>query len=80
MAIYTACHTGQSRASLAVDFQVSPSTINRIISRFQHHGSFKSLLRTGRPAIFTQKQTKRIASIIRRSPRITNRQLFAQVV
>jgi hypothetical protein len=42
LAIYTARCAGQSRASLADDFQVSPSTITRTISRFQHHRSFES--------------------------------------
>lgn len=79
LAIYLARRAGQSRVSISKEFQVSPSTVNRIINHFENHNTFETLPRTGRPSKLSHQQKRRILQITRRSTRITNKQLFQRI-
>lgn len=76
--IYTAYNTGQSCTAIANAFQVHRSTVYRTLEHFQNNNTFTSSPRSGRPKKLNQSQERRILHIVRRSTRITNKQLYNQ--
>ena len=67
-AIIYAHQAGATQSKLALDFRYSRRTIYNTLKRFKEHNTVKSLPRTGRPRIFSDRTYHLLFILARRHP------------
>jgi transposase len=70
-AIIARVESGQSKASVAREFEVSERVVYNTINRYKEHGKLESLPRSGRPPTLSRREKRLLFRTVRKSPRLT---------